>query len=133
MSNRSKLNLLPCPRSLKILRGTFTLPRQKPLAAIKVVRTHSAPDHAEGYALTISKNGIEISFRETGGLRAATATLRLPLRAKSFQPHFPSGVLRPIFSTACEPWMRRWRTSLRPRLPMPILTRLPSPLSRCRD
>ena len=72
--------LLPCPRSLKILRGTFTLPKQKPLAAIKVVRTKSAPDHPEGYALTISKNGIEISFRETGGLRAASATLRQLLR-----------------------------------------------------
>jgi hexosaminidase len=80
MSNRSKLNLFPCPRSLKILRGTFTLPKQKPLAAIKVVRANSAPDHAEGYALTISKNGIEISFRETGGLRAATATLLQLLR-----------------------------------------------------
>jgi hypothetical protein len=74
------LNLLPCPRSLKILRGKFTLPKQKPLAAIKVVRTHSAPDHPEGYALAISKTGIEISFRETGGLRAATATLRQLLR-----------------------------------------------------
>ncbi|HEY4952550.1 MAG TPA: family 20 glycosylhydrolase, partial [Verrucomicrobiae bacterium] len=74
------MNLLPCPRSLKILRGTFTLPKQKPLAAIKVVRTHSAPAHAEGYELTISKTGIEISFRETGGLRAATATLRQLLR-----------------------------------------------------
>ena len=61
--------LLPCPRSLKILRGTFTLPKQKPLAAIKVVRTHSAPDHPEGYALTISKTGIEISFREAGDVR----------------------------------------------------------------
>jgi hypothetical protein len=74
------MNLLPRPRSLKILRGTFTLPKQKPLAAIKVVRTHSAPDHPEGYALAISKTGIEISFRETGGLRAATATLRQLLR-----------------------------------------------------
>ncbi|HZF01679.1 MAG TPA: family 20 glycosylhydrolase [Methylomirabilota bacterium] len=80
MSNRSKLNLLPCPCALKILRGTFTLPKQKPLAAIKVVRTHSAPNHPEGYALAISKTGIEISFRETGGLRAATATLRQLLR-----------------------------------------------------
>ncbi|HUZ06511.1 MAG TPA: family 20 glycosylhydrolase, partial [Candidatus Paceibacterota bacterium] len=70
------MNLLPCPRSLKILRGTFTLPKQKPLAAIKVVRTHSAPDHPEGYALAISKTGIEISFRETGGLCAAKATMR---------------------------------------------------------
>jgi len=87
MSKCSKLNLLPCPRSLKILRGTFTLPKQKPLAAIKVVRTHSAPDHPEGYALAISKTGIEISFRETGGLRAATATLRQLLR--EYGRHLP--------------------------------------------
>jgi hexosaminidase len=70
------LNLLPYPRSLKLLRGTFTLPKQKPLTAIKAVRTTSAPNHPEGYTLTISKNGIEISFREAGGLRAAAATLR---------------------------------------------------------
>jgi hypothetical protein len=87
MSNRSKLNLLPCPRLLKILRGSFTLPKQKPLAVIKVVRTHSAPNHPEGYALAISKNGIEISFRESGGLRAATATLRQLLR--QFGRHLP--------------------------------------------
>jgi hexosaminidase len=80
MPNRFTLNLLPCPRSLKILRGTFTLPKRKPLAAIKVVRTRSAPDHPEGYALAISKTGIEISFRKTGGLRAATTTLRQLLR-----------------------------------------------------
>ena len=80
MLKRVALNLLPCPRSLKLLRGTFTLPKQKPLAAIKVVRSNSAPNHPEGYALTISKNGIEISFCETGGLRAATATLRQLLR-----------------------------------------------------
>src|SRR5271154_6200606 len=80
MPNRLTLNLLPCPRSLKILRGTFTLPKQKPLAAIKVVRANAAPNHPEGYTLTISKNVIEISFRETGGLRAAAATLRQLLR-----------------------------------------------------
>src|ERR1700691_1963440 len=80
MSNRFALNLLPAPRSLKLRAGKFILPKHKPLAAIKVVRTHSAPDHPEGYALAISKTGIEISFRETGGLRAATATLRQLLR-----------------------------------------------------
>jgi hexosaminidase len=74
------LNLLPAPRSLKLLRGTFTLPKQKPLAAIKVVRSNSAPKHPEGYALTISKSGIELSFRETAGLRAGVATLRQLLR-----------------------------------------------------
>jgi len=39
-----------------------------------------APNHPEGYALTISKTGIEIAYRETGGLRAASATLRQLLR-----------------------------------------------------
>jgi hypothetical protein len=72
--------LLPCPRSLKLLRGTFTLPKRKPLAAVKIVPPKSAPDHPEGYALTISKTGIKISFRESGGLRAATATLRQLIR-----------------------------------------------------
>jgi hypothetical protein len=80
MSNRFALNLLPAPRSLKLHAGKFILPKQKPLAAIKVVRSDSAPNHPEGYALTISKNGIEISFCETGGLRAATTTLRQLLR-----------------------------------------------------
>jgi hexosaminidase len=102
MSKHAALNLLPCPRSLKILRGTFTLSKHKPLAAIKIVQlnrrsrgdealtkksaieqrllTSSPTNNPEFYALTISKNGIEISFRETGGLRAASATLRQLLR-----------------------------------------------------
>jgi hypothetical protein len=74
------VNLLPTPRSLKQRPGVLILPKQQPLAAIKVIRGNSAPDHPEGYALTISKHGVEISFRETGGLRAATATLRQLLR-----------------------------------------------------
>src|SRR5271170_1824699 len=78
MTKRFALNLLPRPRLLKRSGGTFTLP--KPLAAIKVVRGNSAPNHPEGYALAVSKTGIKISFRETGGLRAATATLRQLLR-----------------------------------------------------
>ena len=60
-----------------------------------MVRRHSALNHpnrrrarsalgrvakAEGYTLTISQSGIEISFSEFGGLRAATATLRQLLR-----------------------------------------------------
>ena len=76
MEKNHPLSLLPAPRSLKLLRGTFTLPEQKPLNAIRVVRTHNAPAQPEGYALNISKTGIEISFRETAGLRAAAATLR---------------------------------------------------------
>ncbi|NOS68516.1 MAG: family 20 glycosylhydrolase [Verrucomicrobia bacterium] len=74
------LNLLPTPRSLKILRGTFTLPKQKPLAATKVVRSKTAPNNPEGYSLTIDRRGVRIEYRETGGLRAAGATLRQLLR-----------------------------------------------------
>ncbi len=80
MPKRFALNLLPVPRSLKRRPGSFLLPKQKALAAIKIVRTHSGPDHPEGYGLTVSKSGITISFRETGGLRAAASTLRQLLR-----------------------------------------------------
>jgi len=81
------VNLLPVPRSLKLLRGKFMLPKQKPLSAIKVVRTNAAPAQPEGYALKISADGVEISFRESGGLRAATATLRQLLR--EYGRHLP--------------------------------------------
>ena len=80
ITNSAEMNLLPTPRSLQKRPGTFLLPKQKPLAAIQVVRGGSAPKHPEGYALTISKIGVEISFHETGGLRAASATLRQLLR-----------------------------------------------------
>jgi hexosaminidase len=63
------------------------LPKRKPLGTIRVVRTHSAPNHPEGYALVISRKGIEISFQKTGGLRAATATLRQLLR--EYGRHLP--------------------------------------------
>jgi hypothetical protein len=75
------LNLLPMPRSVKLLPGIFTFPKHKPLAAIKVIRTQSAPNHPEGYMLVISSDEIKIGFREVGGLRAAAATLRQLLRA----------------------------------------------------
>ena len=35
--------LLPCPRSLKLLRGTFTLPNAEALAAIEVVQLNRGP------------------------------------------------------------------------------------------
>jgi len=72
--------LLPRPRSLKMRAGNCLLPQRQPLAVIKAVRTKAAPKHPEGYALTISQDGIVIAFRESGGLRAATATLRQLLR-----------------------------------------------------
>src|ERR1700684_3050450 len=80
MSKLAALNLLPAPRSLKPRPGSFLLPKQKPISAIQVIRTQTAPAPAEGYALTIDGGGVKIEFRETGGLRAATATLRQLLR-----------------------------------------------------
>ncbi len=70
------MNLLPNPRSLQKRPGIFTLPKRRPLSAIKVARSNTAPKTPEGYALTISKNGIEIAFHDSGGLRAVMATLR---------------------------------------------------------
>ena len=75
------LSLLPAPRSVKQRAGFFLLPRQRPLAAIKVLRTPAAPAQPEGYTLTINRHGVQIEFREDAGLRAATATLRQLLRA----------------------------------------------------
>jgi len=74
------VNLLPAPRSLKLGGGVFVLPKVKPLGAIRVVQTNSAPVAPEGYALEISNRGVEIAFRDGGGLRAASATLRQLLR-----------------------------------------------------
>lgn len=47
---------------------------------IRVSQGGSAPNHPEGYALTIGKGGIEIAFHDTPGLRAAMATLRQLVR-----------------------------------------------------
>ena len=81
------MNLLPIPRSLKRRPGIFLLPKRKPLGAIKVVRTQAAPAQPEGYALTIDRNGVRIEFRDTPGLRAASATLRQLLR--EYGRHLP--------------------------------------------
>ncbi|TAL04129.1 MAG: glycoside hydrolase, partial [Verrucomicrobia bacterium] len=70
------MNLLPTPRVLERQSGSFLLPKQHPLASIQLVCSSSAPKHSEGYALTVSKSGIEIRFRKTAGLRAGVATLR---------------------------------------------------------
>ncbi len=80
MPNHVALKLLPCPRSLKWRAGNFILPKHQPLAAIRIVRTPAAPRHPEGYTLTIDRRGVQIEYRETGGLRAAAATLRQLLR-----------------------------------------------------
>ncbi len=75
-----KLNLLPRPRSLVKRPGIFLLPQQHPLEWIKLTQSNRAPNHPEGYELTISQRGIEVCYREAGGWRAATATLRQLLR-----------------------------------------------------
>jgi hypothetical protein len=80
MPKTQRILLLPAPRYLKPGKGFFLLPRQRPLSAIQVVRTPAAPAKAEGYSLTIDRKGVRMEFREAGGLRAATATLRQLLR-----------------------------------------------------
>jgi hypothetical protein len=72
--------LLPCPRSLKLLPGTLTLPDQHAVPAFTVVCSDSAPNHPEGYAITIDRKGVRIEFREATGLRVAMATMRQLLR-----------------------------------------------------
>ena len=72
--------LLPCPRSLKLLPGSLTLPDQHAVPAFTVVCSDSAPNHPEGYAITIDRKGIRIEFREATGLRVAMATMRQLLR-----------------------------------------------------
>jgi hexosaminidase len=74
------MNLLPFPRSLKRQAGIFLLPKKQPLLAITFTQTAKAPKHPEGYTLTIDREGVRIKYRETGGLRAAGATLRQLLR-----------------------------------------------------
>ena len=74
------LNLLPYPRSLELCPGTLTLPEQQGLPAFTVVCSDSAPNHPEGYAITIDRKGVRIEFREATGLRMAMATMRQLLR-----------------------------------------------------
>lgn len=74
------LSLLPYPRSLKQQTGIFVLPKEQPLLGIAWVRSAKAPNHPEGYSLTIDRRGVRIEYRETGGLLAAGATLRQLLR-----------------------------------------------------
>ena len=69
------MNLLPTPRSLKRRPGSFLLPKRAS-GSIRITQSNSAPNHPEGYTLTITVRGIEIVYREAGGLRAARATLR---------------------------------------------------------
>ena len=75
-----QLNLLPAPRSLKVLRGTFTLPLRNPGSAVHFIHSPAAPAHPEGYALTINESGVRIEYRAVAGLRAGVATFRQLMR-----------------------------------------------------
>jgi hexosaminidase len=72
--------LLPCPRSLKLCPGTLTLAQEHALPPFTVVQSNSAPDHPEGYAITIDHKGVRVEFREATGLGVAMATMRQLLR-----------------------------------------------------
>lgn len=56
------------------------MPSEQPLSAITFARSSKAPNHPEGYALTIDRKGVRIDYHDTGGIRAAGATLRQLLR-----------------------------------------------------
>jgi hexosaminidase len=73
------VNLLPTPRTLKRRPGSFLLPKDG-ATAIKFSQSDEAPNHPEGYVLTIDRKGIEILYREEAGRRAATVTLQQLLR-----------------------------------------------------
>jgi hypothetical protein len=57
-----------------------TGPPEHPRLAMRAIQSTAAPDHAEGYALIISAQGVTIHYRRQGGLRAAVATLRQLMR-----------------------------------------------------
>jgi hypothetical protein len=64
---------------LKLLPGTLTL-HQHEVPMFNVVNSNSAPNHPEGYAITIDRKAVRIEFREAPGLRVAMATMRQLLR-----------------------------------------------------
>ena len=72
--------LLPCPRSLRLCPGTLTLAQEHALPTFIVLQSNSAPDHPEGYAITIDRKGVRVEFREATGLGVAMATIRQLLR-----------------------------------------------------
>jgi hypothetical protein len=57
-----------------------TGPLDHPHRVILACKGAGAPPHPEGYTLKIGAKGIQIEYREAGGLRAAAATLRQLLR-----------------------------------------------------
>src|ERR1035437_8865172 len=72
MPKRFALNLLPCPRSLKILRGTFTLPKQGVDLILGIARAPRAvfsalAEHTNTAAIRVTKistDGASVATRE---------------------------------------------------------------------
>lgn len=62
--------------ALEIVTGPPTHPR----LAFRFRQSNAAPNHPEGYALTIDRRGVAILYRQVPGLRAGIATLRQLLR-----------------------------------------------------
>jgi hypothetical protein len=65
---------------VKLLPGTLTLAPEHALPTFTVLQSNSAPDHPEGYAITIDRKGVRVEFREASGLGVAMATMRQLLR-----------------------------------------------------
>jgi hexosaminidase len=82
-SSRAVLGALAEHPDIITLRAANRAPDEAPAAT----RRGACSPGSERYSLTISKNGIEIYFRETPGLRAAAATLRQLFR--EFGRHLP--------------------------------------------
>jgi hexosaminidase len=75
--------LLPCAERLKTAAAAVgvklelvTGPAAHPRLAIRAFQSESAPNHPEGYVLTVAARGVALAYREAGGLRAGIATLR---------------------------------------------------------
>jgi hexosaminidase len=56
--------------------GKLKAPGRHGMPRFTVLRSDAAPDHPEGYAITISRREVRIEFREAGGLGMAMATMR---------------------------------------------------------
>ncbi len=56
------------------------LAQEHAFPAFTVVQSNAAPDHPEGYAITIDHKGVRVEFREATGLGVAMATMRQLLR-----------------------------------------------------
>ena len=57
-----------------------TGPPKHPRLAILAANNPEAPDHREGYTLSVSADGVRLGYQAVPGLRAAVATLRQLLR-----------------------------------------------------